>query len=479
MISRNSRRVLAGLTAAAAAAAVISVGGVNAVGADSASSAATNDWLHVRGNQIVTEDGNPVWMTGANWFGFNTTERVFHGLWSANIEELTRSMAQRGINIVRVPIASELLLEWKNGQAKPTSAVNEHANPELAGMTTLEIWDYWLGLCDKYGVKVMIDVHHPHIDNSGHIYPMWFRDAITPEVFYQTWEWITARHKTDDTVVAMDIQNEPHGKPSEDPRAKWDSSTDVDNWKHACETAGRRILAINPNVLILCEGIEIYPRDGANWSSATNTDYYFNWWGGNLRGVRDHPVNLGARQSQLVYSPHDYGPSVWRQPWFEGEWNKSTLERDVWQPNWFYIHQENTAPLLIGEWGGHMDGGENEKWMTALRDFMVEHRLHQTFWAINPNSGDTGGLLLHDWSTWDEQKYALLKPALWQHNGKFVSLSHSTPLGGAGSTTGVSLADVYGGGGDPPPSPTTSPSPPPLLRPRRHRRATPPAGSTT
>jgi endoglucanase len=82
--------------------------------------------------------------------------------------------------------------------------------------------------------------------------------------------------------------------------------------------------------------------------------------------------------------------------------------------------------------------------------------------VLNPNSGDTGGLLLDDWKTWDEQKYALLKPALWQYGGKFVSLDHQVPLGGAGSTTGISLAARYGGGTDPTgsasPSASVSPS---------------------
>jgi endoglucanase len=94
--------------------------------------------------------------------------------------------------------------------------------------------------------------------------------------------------------------------------------------------------------------------------------------------------------------------------------------------------------------------------MAALRDLIVQHKLHQTFWVLNPNSGDTGGLLLDDWKTWDEQKYALLKPALWQHGGKFVSLDHQVPLGGAGSATGISLAQRYGE--DPGPGPS-SPGP--------------------
>ncbi|MFE5898802.1 cellulase family glycosylhydrolase [Streptomyces sp. NPDC056488] len=408
--------------------------------------APAKDWLHTRGNQIVDENGDKVWLTGTNWFGFNATERVFHGLWSGNITTLTKSMADRGINIVRVPVSTQLLLEWKNGQAAVPSGVNTYANPELKDLTTLQVFDHWLALCERYGIKVLLDVHSAGADNSGHIHPVWWKGTITSEQFYSAWEWVTARYKDNDTIVAMDVKNEPHGKQTESPRAKWDGSTDQDNFKYACETAGKRILAVNPKVLVLCEGIEIYPRAGKSWSSQAEADYHFNWWGGNLRGVRDHPVNLGAGNSQLVYSPHDYGPLVFQQPWFQGDWNRTTLERDVWDPNWLYLHKENTAPLLIGEWGGFLDNGPNQKWMTALRDLIAENRIHQTFWCLNPNSGDTGGLLLNDWATWDEAKYALLKPALWQSGGKFVGLDHQVRLGGAGSTTGISLADLYGGG---------------------------------
>jgi aryl-phospho-beta-D-glucosidase BglC (GH1 family)/chitodextrinase len=417
-----------------------------------AAAAPTADWLHANGNKIVDEAGNKVWLTGTNWFGFNASERVFHGLWSGNITKITKAMADRGINIVRVPISTELLLEWKAGTFRTTN-VNTHANPELADKNSLQIFDYWLELCERYGLKVMIDVHSAEADNSGHLAPVWYKGSITPEMFYQGWEWITARYRNDDTIVAMDIKNEPHGKPNESPRAKWDNTTDQDNWKHAAETAARRILAINPNLLVLVEGIEIYPREGKTWSSpATSPDgsenFHFNWWGGNLRGVRDHPINLGANQDQLVYSPHDYGPLVYEQPWFKQAFDKASLTRDVWRPNWLYIHEGGTAPLLIGEWGGRLgQDARQDKWMTALRDLMIEHGIHHTFWALNPNSGDTGGLLLDDWATWDEQKYAMLKPALWQHNNKFVGLDHQVRLGGVDSATGMSLADRYGDGG--------------------------------
>ncbi|MHA3946224.1 cellulase family glycosylhydrolase [Cellulomonas bogoriensis] len=434
---------------AAAVCALLLAPAVAAVGPTTAHASPGADWLTTDGNQIVDSTGNPVWLTGTNWFGFNTSERVFHGLWSANITEVTRSMAERGMNIIRVPISTELLLEWRAGQAAPASGVNTFANPELEGMTTLEVFDYFLELCQTYGLKVMLDVHSAEADNSGHIAPLWYKGSITPEDFFSTWEWVAERYKDNDTLLAYDLQNEPHGQPGE-PRAKWDDSTDVDNWKHAAETAAERILAINPDALILVEGIEVYPKEGQTWDSprvnAQNEGNYYNyWWGGNLRGVRDHPVQVSAHQEQIMYSPHDYGPLVHEQPWFRGEFDKESLTRDVWGPNWLYLHDEGVSPLLMGEWGGRLgQDPRQDKWMFALRDLMIEKRIHHTFWVLNPNSGDTGGLLLDDWATWDEEKYAMLEPALWQHDGKFVGLDRQVPLGGHGSTTGISLGQYLG-----------------------------------
>jgi len=453
------RAGLAAVVAAAAVTAVPQIGtspavaagtsasGPAAAAARAAAAVPEKDWLHVEGNRVVDEAGNPVWLTGANWFGFNATERAFHGLWSGNIDELTKSMADRGINIVRVPISTQLLLEWKSGSAG-TVNVNTYVNPELKGMDSQQIFDYWLGLCEKYGLKVLLDLHSAEADNSGHIAPMWYKGSITSEMFYSAWEWVTAEYRNNDTIVAMDVKNEPHGKQSESPRAKWDGSTDVDNWKNACQVAGRRILAVNPKVLILCEGNEVYPKPGVSWSSKGLSDYYGTWWGGNLRGVKDHPVDLGANQDQLLYSPHDYGPLVYEQAWFQGGFDKVSLTNDVWRPNWLYIHENRIAPLLIGEWGGRLgQDARQDKWMKALRDLIVEYKIHQTFWCLNPNSGDTGGLLLDDWKTWDEEKYAMLEPALWQYDGKFVGLDHQIPLGGQGSTTSITVAQRYAAGG--------------------------------
>ena len=209
------------------------------------------------------------------------------------------------------------------------------------------------------------------------------------------------------------------------------------------------MLEKNPELLIMVEGTEVYPKEGYDWTApridyTTMTEYYYGtWWGGNFRGAKKYPIDLGKYQSQLVYSPHDYGPLVWEQKWFYDGFTQETLLKDCWYDNWFFLQDEGVAPLLMGEWGGFMDGDKNEQWMTYLRDFMIENRIHHTFWCFNENSGDTGGLVYDNFGKWDEDKYALVKPALWQDdNGKFISLDHTIALG----SNGISLSDYYGGG---------------------------------
>ena len=339
------------------------------------------DWLHVVGNRIVDEAGNQVWLTGANWFGYNASERVFHGLWSGNITQITRPMADRGINIVRVPISTQLLLEWRAGQTVAAPNVNTFANPELLGKNNLQIFDYWLQLCEQYGIKVMLDVHSAEADNSGHIHPVWCKGSITVEQFYLAWEWVTTRYR----------QQRHHRRDGHQERAARHRPTSrrgpsgttpptSGQLQERLRDSGPAHPRHQPQRADPVRGHRGLPARGKTWSSP-NTDpdltpnYYYNWWGGNLRGVRDHPVNLGANQDQLVYSPHDYGPLVFDQPWFQKPFDKTSLTTDVWRPNWLYIHEDGTAPLLIGEWGGRLgQDARQDRWMTALRDLIVETR---------------------------------------------------------------------------------------------------------
>jgi hypothetical protein len=106
-------------------------------------------------------------------------------------------------------------------------------------------------------------------------------------------------------------------------------------------------------------------------------------------------------------------------------------------PNWLYITDDNIAPVLVGEWGGFLDGGDNERWMGYLTEIIAQYGLNHTFWCVNPNSGDTGGILLNDWVTVDTKKYNLIEPSLWKDgNGKYIGLDHQVDLGADGTRVG-------------------------------------------
>ncbi|MBR6393219.1 MAG: glycoside hydrolase family 5 protein [Ruminococcus sp.] len=452
--------------------------------ADNAPDSYHDDWLHVNENaEIVDMYGNPVWMTGCNWFGYNVTTQCFDGVWSRNMHEMLNEMADHGFNLMRVPMSTQILLQWKNHDPDPYMVkINEWKNPELTveGIEggkpkySFDIWNQAVEWCRENGIKIMIDIHCATTASNGHQYPLWYDSNYSYDDWLEALNWVADYYKDDDTIIAIDLKNEPHGKNDGQGMAKWDDSKDDNNWKYAAERGANAVLSANPNLLVMVEGIEVYPKfeEGEDWDSQP-VDYarypwspfYGAWWGGNFRGARKYPVNLGKYQSQLVYSPHDYGPLVWEQDWFKKDFTRETLLDDYWRDSWAYLIEEKISPLLMGEWGGFIDKehdptGDNTKWMTILRDYMIEKRIHHTFWCFNENSGDTGGLLTNDFQKWDEDKYALVKPALWQdENGKFISLDHQVPMGKSGN--GISLSDYYKGSSGPkvePTTPTTEPT---------------------
>ena len=435
-----------------------------------------DDWLHVEGDKIVDMNGKEVWPTGVNWFGYNVGSQVFDGVWNSNLHNDLRDIADHGFNLLRVPMSTQIILQWKNKEPDPMVKAGEWENPELTvegvpggkAKYSFDIWNQAVEWCKEYGIKIMLDIHSASTNAAGHQYPLWYDESYSTDDWLTALSWFCDYYKDDDTIVAIDLKNEPHGKPEEGKFAKWDESKDENNWKYAAERGAEACLKSNPNLLIMVEGIECYPdiENGADWTTPS-VDYAhygeFNgvfgaWWGANLRGVKKLPLDEKLK-SHIVYSPHDYGPLVHPQKWFhlkgespnftDYEFDRDSIMKEYWEGTWAYICEDHIAPLLMGEWGGFTDdehdpSGANRQWLTILRDYMIEKHIHHTFWCYNWNSGDTGGLVFEDMVTWDEVKYALVKPSLWQDdNGIFIGLDHEIPIG----ANGQSLNEYYSGTG--------------------------------
>ena len=97
-----------------------------------------DDWLHTDGNKILDKDGKQVWLTGVNWFGYNTGTNTFDGLWNSELKMSVKAIADHGFNLIRVPISAELINKWSAGEY-PQANYNNACNTELNSMNSLQI----------------------------------------------------------------------------------------------------------------------------------------------------------------------------------------------------------------------------------------------------------------------------------------------------------------------------------------------------
>ena len=356
------------------------------------------NYLNAVGNKLYDSNGKQVRLTGVNWFGFETSMLYFHGIWSRDMKSMLKQIKDQGFNCIRIPWCNKILdpsatININSYGVDPYTGVSPMNALESTKKKPIEILDIAVQWCQENNMKIILDNHSRNPD--GYMAEeLWYTSSVSESKWIADWVSLAQRYKNYDAVVAMDLNNEPHGKYGSG--ASWGNSNPATDWNKAAERCGNAILAVNPNVLIMVEGIESY----------NNTVY---WWGGNLQGVSQYPVQL-SNPKKLVYSPHEYGPTVWPQPWFTSPEFPGNMA-SIWTQYFHFIYQQGISPLFVGEFGIRDRGGKDEVWFDTFLSFMG-NIYSWTFWCWNPNSGDTGGLLDDQWKdivTWKMNK---LKPYL-------------------------------------------------------------------
>ena len=341
--------------------------------------------MSARSGRLYEAGGREVRLTGVNWFGLETSNFAPHGLWARNWGEMLDQIAASGFNSLRLPFSNQLF----ERDSRPNS-IDLSKNPDLDGLNGLQLLDRIIGGAASRGLRVVLDRHRPAADAQSEL---WYTDRVPEARWIQDWVMLAQRYRDQPAVAGADLHNEPHGA------ASWGDGDQRTDWRLAAERAGNAILAANPDWLIIVEGIERQGSDGY-------------WWGGNLAGARSAPVRL-SRPGKLVYSAHDYGPGVYSQPWFKASDFPHNLPA-VWRQHWAYLVLERIAPVLVGEFGGRSVGSDPEgTWQRALVAYLKESAASYAYWAWNPDSGDTGGILQDDWQTVDRAKLDLLAGYQW------------------------------------------------------------------
>ncbi|GEM49395.1 cellulase family glycosylhydrolase [Deinococcus cellulosilyticus] len=398
------------------------------------------------GSKILDANGQVVRITGINWFGFETANYMPHGLWSVNYKQVLDQVKSLGFTVLRIPFSNEMLV----GPKMP-SGLNDFANPELKGLNSLQILDRIIEYSGTIGLKVFLDRHRPEASGQSHL---WYTSTTPESKWIEDWKFLAARYKGNPTVVGADLHNEPHSVDGTGLNSCWGCGDPAQDWRLAAEKAGNAILSVNPDWLIIVEGNECWASDGSavkpsQWNPNPNMNC--NWWGGNLMGAQKYPVRL-SKPNKLVYSSHDYGMSVYNgQPWFTDPSFPATLEPH-WDKYWGYLVKNNIAPVIVGEFGSTLQDSKDQVWLPSLLKYLEKIGASWTYWSLNPNSGDTKGILLDDWQTVDHVRYDVVKPYLVPLSGgttnKAPTVSITSPTSGQNFATGVTIS-VKGTASDP------------------------------
>jgi endoglucanase len=320
---------------------------------------------------------------GISWFGMETSNCAPHGLWSISLDAGLAQIASMGFNTIRLPFSNECI------EQPVTTSINAFENPTLVDLSPLQLMDAIVATAKSYGLNVILDRHRP---DSAAQSNLWYTDRYPEATWIADWQMLAERYRNEPSVVGVDLHNEPHGE------ACWGCGDESVDWQAAATRAGNAVLAVNPDLLVIVEGVE---RQAAGDST---------WWGGGLADAGSDLVSLDVA-NRVVYSPHDYPASIFAQTWFSDPGYPANLP-GVWDANWGYLAKDNIAPVLVGEFGSKLETDTDRQWFESIVAYLATTGMSFSYWSFNPNSGDTGGIVQDDWVTPQAEKVAALAPLI-------------------------------------------------------------------
>ncbi|MBO3741311.1 glycoside hydrolase family 5 protein [Actinoplanes flavus] len=372
--------------------------------------------LSTRGRYIVDADGQRFKLRSGNWHGASGTwngsgdtlvdanhhagensGRIPLGLDRAPLDTIVAGFRELGLNSVRLPFSNEMLRD-----SRPVTDRAVAANPQLRGLTPLQVYDRVVAALTGGGLAVILNNHTNTtrwccaVDGNER-----WNTSQSVRQWEDDWLFMARRYRDDPRVVGADLYNEVRRTVLDDPNWGWGNAHD---WFAASQRTGDRILAeANPNLLIIVEGINWtgIPVDGFAHERPT------------LRPVRTLSHTL-IRSGKLVYSAHFYdytgpnhsgatGTGETTDPRYR-DLSPADLAAVV-QRDALYVAGEPgnhfTAPVWISEFGVAADaapGSLQRAWFENFVDILIRADADFAYWPVIgwAESGNEWGLLFFD-----------------------------------------------------------------------------------
>ncbi|KAF1315067.1 Cellulase glycosyl hydrolase, partial [Globisporangium splendens] len=350
--------------------------------------AAKPDGLYLNGAKFTIK--------GANYFGMEGELLVPHGLWggadTTTLDAVAKFLTTNNFNAVRLTLAVDAVRN--NKEVVPSKISNEkELQTAFNGKTLryLDVLDYVVDVLAKHKILVLLNCHML-VANAG-ISPLWYTSNDNRNWIEDAWKILATRYKNTWNVIGADLKNEPHGE------ATWGSGDRNTDWRIASLQMANSIHKITSKWLIFVEGMDKSSRDDPNFPC---------FWGENLMDVQRAPLELSVPE-RLVYSPHVYGPSVSDMSYFHDASFPSNMPA-IWDKHFGFIrgNEKYNGAMVIGEWGGAFEKSDDQTWQREFAKYLKDNELSWFYWAINPNAGDTKGLLKDGWRAPRADKISLL-----------------------------------------------------------------------
>jgi endoglucanase len=348
--------------------------------------------FHTEGSRIVDANGNTVRIRAVSWSGFETPAGLVQGLWARPLDDFLARIQKLGFDTLRLPFSNELIA----GGLDPDPQA--HTNPDLVGLNGIEMFTHVIERAGAHGLKVIL-VHSR--SKAEYSRELWYTAEYPDTRFVEDWRLLAFKYAQNPHVFAFELHSDLRG------RASWGDGVPETDWHAAAERAGDAILKLNPNVLIIVNGVQ----------NVADTHYVR---GGNLSGVRDTPIQL-IEPRRLVYGAADYpydalvakdGIPGSGYPWLTDAAAFPSNLPAVWDAQWGYLVREGIAPVLLTSFGTLYESSTDKQWLDALVPYVKNLDLGFAYWTLNPGTEGTGGLLENDWDTVNSVKYQALTPLL-------------------------------------------------------------------
>lgn len=344
--------------------------------------------LYSRDGHLYVGKDTRFFIKGVSWFGMEEDHRVPRGLDKVSIDNVFAFLKEHRFNAIRLPMSLQNL---KHNSGPGSSAVSTFLNPELKSLHYIDVIRVIVRKAAEHNILVLLDMHrlqNDFVQSEG----VWYNDKSSEQTLEKMWLMVAKEFSEEWNIVGVDLYNEPWN-------ATWTNDPlERDNWKHMAESLGNKIHEICPSWLLFVEGV------GSRAGSVSSGCF----WSENLHAMQETPPQFKIA-NKVVLSPHVYGPSVFMQEYFKSS-NFTDDMPEIWDDHFGAADIKTGFATVIGEWGGTFKGID-ASWQKKFYAYIMKKELSFFYWCLNPESGDTGGLLLHDWQTPETAKLNLLASA--------------------------------------------------------------------